>query len=203
MKLYHVLLVGLCFSGCATKDRLPLYVVAEQGKKRPEVLQRKAKELTLPFSQSDLDDIAILEAKFDEETNCAGLAAPQIGISKAIIVFSAPDDPELKKYRKDFTQTMEKTIWINPSYEGLESDKHRDVEGCFSVKDLAGVVQRYKKIKYKAFDFKKNRWVSGVAEGFLARIIQHEIDHVNGTLCIDRAEKVFSIEEYKKQHGQS
>ena len=177
----------------------------KKAEEKRQLLLRKQQERRLAEDRKaeELKKIVADMLKIMHEKQGVGLAAPQIGISKAIIVFAAPDDPELKKYRKDFTQTMEKTIWINPSYEGLESDKHRDVEGCFSVKDLAGVVQRYKKIKYKAFDFKKNRWVSGVAEGFLARIIQHEIDHVNGTLCIDRAEKVFSIEEYKKQHGQS
>ena len=84
---------------------------------------------------------------------------------------------------------MPKTLWINPTYEGIESEgKHADWEACFSVPDMAGFVKRYKKINYTAFD-KDGNLVSGSCEGFLARIIQHETDHLNGVLFVDRAEE--------------
>jgi peptide deformylase len=166
----------------------------------PSVLRTPAKELSFPLTAEDRHDLATLEKKFDEEENCAGLAAPQIGISKRIIVFSAPDDPELKKWREDLTQTMEKAIWINPSYEAIGEDKHEDYEGCFSVTDRGGNVKRFKKVRYKAYD-PNGGLIEGKAEGFLARIIQHEVDHLNGTLFVDYVPKdqLLDLEELREQ----
>jgi peptide deformylase len=163
------------------------------------MLSQPAKALSFPLDAEDMRDVQILEQQFDQEQNCSGLAAPQIGISKQIIVFAAPDDQNLKKWRPDFTQAMPKTIWINPTYEGIEADGfHEDYEACFSVKEMAAPVKRYKKVKYHAFDI-HGQEVSGVAEGFVARIIQHEIDHVQGKLFIDYAdpETILPIETYR------
>jgi peptide deformylase len=180
---------------------LPEYVVFEVGGIMPTVLKTPAYALTFPLTNADYQDIQILEKKYDSEENCAGLAAPQIGISKQIIIFEVPTDAELKKWRPDCIQSMSKTIWINPSYEGIETmGTHEDYEGCFSVKDVAGPVIRYKKINYKAYDI-NGTLITGQAEGFLARVIQHEIDHIQGTLCIDRmpTDKIISIEAYRKR----
>lgn len=179
----------------------PEYVVADIYGYIPSVLITIAKELTFPLNQSDIEDVNILESKFNNETNIAGLAGPQIGIAKKIIIFAAEENPKLKKWRNDFTQFMPRTIWINPSYEGIEKEGfNEDYEGCFSVKDLTGPVLRYKKIKYKAYDVNGNL-IKGIAEGFLARIIQHEIDHVNGRLFIYKvpSEKRLPIEEYREK----
>jgi peptide deformylase len=168
----------------------------------PAVLITVAKVLSFPLTEEDRRDIQILEQQYDSEDNCAGLAAPQIGISKQVIVFSAPEDPQLKKWRKDFTQTMEKTIWINPSYEALGEKMHEDYEGCFSTADLAGPVKRYCKIRYKAYTV-EGVLVEGIAEGFLARIMQHEIDHVHGKLFIDYvpADQLLTVDEYRKKRA--
>ncbi len=187
------------------KDHLPEYVVADVNGFRPHILITPAKDLTFPLSSEDKNDIKTLEAKYDKESNIAGLAAPQIGIAKKIIIFAADDTPELKKWRQDFTQSMPKSLWINPSYEGIkEQGKNEDYEGCFSVKDFTGPVTRYKKINYRAFDIEGN-FIEGIAEGFLARIIQHEIDHVNGKLFIDYVpvEKRIPIEEYRKMRREA
>ncbi len=170
----------------------------------PEVLRTPAKKLTFPLNHEDLRDIEILERKFDLEENCAGLAAPQIGISKRIIVFSAPDSPELRKWRPDFTQTMEKTIWINPSYEGIGNEKNIDFEGCFSVINAAGNVARFINISYKAYDI-NGGLIEGEATGFLARIIQHEVDHINGILFINHVTKgeLIDVEAYRKMRQEA
>jgi peptide deformylase len=169
---------------------------------KPAVLITPAKRLTFPLTSEDQNDIKVLEAKFDAEKNCAGLAAPQIGIAKQIIVFAAPEDPNLKKWRSDFTQTMGKTLWINPSYEGIGEDKNEDYEACFSVLEMAGPVKRYKNIRYKAYTITGDL-VEGLAEGFLARIIQHESDHVNGKLFIDYVpeDQLLKIDEYRKKRA--
>lgn len=186
-------------------DKLPDYVaLKETDTETPAVLRTPAKELTFPLSAEDQRDVAILEMKYDQEKNCAGLAAPQIGISKRIIVFAAPADEDLKKWRSDFTDTMPKTIWINPSYIGVTEDKHEDFEGCFSVENLAGPVKRYKAIQYKAYT-PAGEPIEGVAHGFLARIIQHEVDHLNGTLCIMLApkDKIIKVDEYRRRRAEA
>ena len=184
----------------------PSYIVVNdesQSKESREVLKRKSEKVAFPLSTEDEKRIQILEAKFDAEENCAGLAAPQIGIGKQIIIFAAPDMPELKKWRPDLTQTMPKTIWINPSYKGIGEEKHEDYEGCFSVAKTAGPVARFKKIRYQAY-LRDGSEVSGEAEGFVARIIQHEIDHINGTLCIDKMDKdkIMTMDEYRKMRAE-
>ena len=162
------------------------------------VLTHQAKEVHFPLTKEDKEDIQTLKKKFEQEDPLpAGLAAVQIGIAKRIIIFEA-DDPEIKKFRSDFTQMMPRTIWINPSYEGVaEEGYEKDWEACYSVKDVAGLVKRFKKIRYKAYD-QNGKAIEGTAEGFLARLIQHEIDHLNGVLFTDIAEKVMSRDEYRK-----
>lgn len=94
---------------------------------------------------------------------------------------------------------MPKTLWVNPSYEPVSNEMHEDYEGCFSVADLGGRVKRFKRIKYTAYLIDGTK-VEGIAEGFLARIIQHEIDHIRGVLFIDKVTdgKVFSLSEYRR-----
>lgn len=186
-----------------TTQSHPTYVVLdEENGINPEILRIPAERVSFPLSEEDQEILCILEAKFDAEENCAGLAAPQIGFSKAMIVFAAPNDPNLKKWRPDLEQTMPKTIWINPSYEPLGEEMSKDGEGCFSVAHVVGFVQRYTKIRYHAF-MPDGTAVTGEASGFLARIIQHETDHINGFLFVDRTDEVWSIEEYRRMRAEA
>lgn len=182
-------------------EKLPDYVVLESLQDKNSGLRTASHEIKFPLNAADNIDINTLSAKFDSEDNCAGLAAPQIGIQKKIIVFAAPETPELKKWRPDFTDSMPKTIWINPTYSGQEDHGyHEDYEACFSVNGYAGIVKRFKKIKYSAYNT-EGKYITGTAEGFIARIIQHEIDHLNGILFIDKVEpgKLMTMEEYRKK----
>jgi peptide deformylase len=177
---------------------LPDYVILnDPQEKRVAVLSTPAQPLTFPLSNEDKESVRILVAKFDQAEKCAGLAAPQIGIGKQIIVFVVPDDPNFKKFRPDLVQTMPKTVWINPSYEPLGEEMTTAIEGCFSVMDIAGSVGRYTKIRYKAFTV-EGAPIEGVAEGYLARVIQHEVDHINGRCFIDLVpeKERFSMDEY-------
>lgn len=183
----------------------PDYVVInndEQSEEQRAVLRTPSEKVDFPLSIEDQRLLTILVAKYDGEENIAGLAAPQVGIPKQMIVFAAPDDPELKKWRPDLTQTMDKTIWINPTYDGIGDEKHEDYEGCFSVHNLAGPVQRFTKIRYTA-TLPNGTAVTGEAEGFVARIIQHEVDHLKGTLCIDRMpkDKIVTVDEYRQMRA--
>jgi peptide deformylase len=194
-------------SSCTLDQGKPLpdySVVNLATNQKPAVLITPAQCLSFPLTPEDINDVKILEAKFDEEKNCAGLAAPQIGIPKQIIVFAAPENQDLKKWRSDFTQYMDKTIWVNPSYKGIGEGKKEDYEACFSVLEVAGPVKRYNKIQYSAYIL-SGELVEGTAEGFLARIIQHETDHVNGKLFIDYVPKdqLMKIDDYRKKRAEA
>ncbi len=197
----------ITLSSCTPVPESPLpdYVVVNLAtNETPAILTTPAKKLSFPLMPEDMNDIKILEAKYEREKNCAGLAAPQIGIAKQIIVFAAPENPDIKKWRSDFTQTMDKTIWINPSYVGMGTDKNEDYEGCFSVLEMAGPVKRYKSIRYQAYTV-TGEFVEGKAEGYLARIIQHESDHIHGKLFIDYVSEnqFIKMEDYRKKRAEA
>lgn len=105
----------------------------------------------------------------------AALAAVQIdNLQRIVIIRSNFDD----KAARDFTTL------INPEIVKLEGDVVSDYEGCLSVSNIYGMVPRHTKIRVKAMDIEGNE-VRFKAEGFLARVIQHEIDHTNGVVFID------------------
>lgn len=108
-----------------------------------------------------------------------GLAAPQVG--KSLRLFTV--DVEDKVY-----------AFINPEIKDLSKDKSSFEEGCLSVQKIWGPVVRPKKLTIKALD-ENGKPVKIRAKGLLARVIQHEIDHINGILFIDKAEKLLTIEE--------
>ncbi len=168
------------------KETLPSYVVVnDPACENRDVLRNQTELVSFPLDEATQEVVRILEKKFDAEENCAGLAAPQIGFSKRILVLAAEDDDTIKKYRPDFSDTLPKSIWINPSYKPLTAEKTEDWEACFSVGDLVGKVARFTQVSYEAWT-PEGKKVTGKARGFLARIIQHEIDHLDGILFIDR-----------------
>ena len=129
-----------------------------------------------------------------------GLAAPQVHQSKRIIIFRNPD-----------IETKEKihiTAILNPSFQPLSNEKEDDWEGCLSIPGMQGLVRRYSKIKYEGFDIDGNQ-IQKKAEGLHARVIQHEIDHLDGVLYTERLadKKAFGFEkeiiEYWKNENQS
>lgn len=105
----------------------------------------------------------------------AALAAVQVDqLKRVIIVRNNFDDKEDNEF----------TALINPEIVKYEGDQVVDYEGCLSVSDIYGKVSRYTKIRVKALDVNGNE-VRFKADGFLARVIQHEIDHTNGIVFID------------------
>lgn len=108
--------------------------------------------------------------------NSAALAAVQIGVMKRIIII-----------REDFDNKSSKNFiaLINPEITQAAGRKSSDFEGCLSVPDFYGKVPRFNKIKIKAKN-EEGKTIFLKAEGFLARILQHEIDHTNGITFVDR-----------------
>lgn len=105
----------------------------------------------------------------------AALAAVQINdLQRVVIVRSNFDDKGAREF----------TALINPEIVKLEGEIISDYEGCLSVSKVYGMVPRYSKVRVKALDLEGNE-IRFKAEGFLARVIQHEIDHTNGIVFID------------------
>ena len=105
----------------------------------------------------------------------AALAAVQINsLIRVVIIRSDFDNKDLREF----------TPLINPKIIKLEGEVTYDHEGCLSVKDIYGLTPRHSKIRIKAHDLEGNE-IRVKAEGFLARVLQHEIDHTNGILFID------------------
>ena len=112
-----------------------------------------------------------------------GLAAPQIGESLRLVVVEYTED-------EDEDARPKKYVLVNPEIVKRSEEMVTDIEGCLSLPGLAGKVERHEAVSIKA----KNRFGKPLkieAEGWLARIFQHEIDHLDGVLYIDRAEEVF------------
>lgn len=109
-----------------------------------------------------------------------GVAAPQIGVSKRVIVFGT----NYTKRRKP-EHPIADTILINPSLQILSEETQTDYEGCLNCGELMGKVSRAMAIEYSGFDLEGNK-VTKLATGLEARILQHEIDHLNGFLFFDR-----------------
>ena len=106
----------------------------------------------------------------------AGLAANQVGINKQICIVR-----EFIPTEKDNEETFREYVLINPVIKAPSKKEALDWEGCLSIPDTFGLVNRLKKLKVEALD-ENGRKVSLNAEGFFARTIQHEVDHLNGIL---------------------
>lgn len=133
--------------------------------------------------------------------NLVGISAPQIGINERIFLSEIRNTT----YRKNIAKEDNLRVFINPEIISQSTKKIEGYEGCGSVASagLFGPVKRHVSIKVRAFDEKGEKFELE-AKGFLARIIQHEIDHLNGIVFIDRVtdtKKLLGREEYIKKQG--
>jgi len=152
-----------------------------------EILRRPAEEVTFPLSQA-LQELIMQMRQFIENLPSpygkpAGLAAPQLGYPYRIIFFQIP--PEAKQIRKNVFNIEPLTILINPTFTPLVAfGQEKDWEGCYSVPDKMGEVYRYCAIEFQGFA-ETGEKIQRTARGLLARIIQHEVAHINGGLYTD------------------
>jgi peptide deformylase len=112
--------------------------------------------------------------------NGAGLAAPQIGVGQRLVIFGEDHNP-----RYPDAEPVPFTVLVNPKLVMLTREVEEDWEGCLSVPGMRGVVPRYTKLRYTGFDIDGNP-IERVAEGFHARVVQHECDHLDGILYPQR-----------------
>jgi peptide deformylase len=108
--------------------------------------------------------------------NGAGIAAPQIGVSLQVVIFELKNNP-----RYPTAEPVPETILINPVLEPLTEDLEEGWEGCLSVPGMRGKVPRHAKLRYSGFD-QYGRHFERVVDGFHARVVQHECDHLIGML---------------------
>lgn len=109
--------------------------------------------------------------------NGAGLAAPQIGVNLQVVIFgSTAANP-----RYPDRALVPPTVLVNPVIQPLGLEEDEDWEGCLSVPGLRGVVPRWSRVRYKGFD-EKGQSIDRTVDGFHARVVQHECDHLIGKL---------------------
>ncbi len=111
-----------------------------------------------------------------EAANGAGLAAPQIGVDLQVVIFGFT-----RNERYPEAPAVPRTVLINPTIEALADEEESGWEGCLSVPGLRCVVPRWTRIRYRGFD-PLGQTVDREAEGFHARVVQHECDHLIGRL---------------------
>lgn len=135
-----------------------------------KILRTKAQKVR-SFTE---EDRKVVEDMFrlmkENEVEGVGLAAPQVGILKRFVVI-------------DFEEFHE--VLINPRWEPLGNEKEEDIEGCLSVPGVYGPVERFKKIKVSFTNLYGEKMTLQL-DGMLSRVVQHEVDHLDGVLFIDK-----------------
>ena len=151
------------------------------------VLLKKAREIK-EFSSESLKKIIYDMSETMIDYNGIGLAAPQVHLSNRIVIFRNPDIEEKEK--------VHVTPLINPIFKPIGDEKEDDWEGCLSIPGMQGLVSRFKKISYYGYDLDGNK-IECTAEGLHARVVQHEIDHLDGILYTSRLtdQKAFGFEK--------
>ncbi len=115
-----------------------------------------------------------------ESVGGVGLAAPQIGVDLQLVIFGFEHSDRYPE-----AEAVPQTILINPLITPLSAVVEEGFEGCLSVPGLRGAVDRYQQIRYEGFD-PKGEPIERIAEGFHARVVQHECDHLIGRLYPSR-----------------
>lgn len=113
----------------------------------------------------------------------------EVGVALAAIQIDRPERVVIIRNNFDDKNDKNFQALINPEITKYEGDIVEDYEGCLSVKDIYGKVPRYTKVRVKALDI-DGREIKLTAEGFLARVFQHEIDHTNGIVFIDHIKDI-------------
>lgn len=162
------------------------------------VLRKVATEIAVEQISSDevqtfIDDL--IETM--HLANGAGLAAPQVSVPWRIFVVEVKDNP-----RYPYKPNIPLTILINPQIEFLTEERFSNYEGCLSVPNLRGIVERCPEINIKGFD-RTGEPVEILAKGVTAGTFQHEFDHLDGLLFLDKVNDTKSLctwDEFKKYH---
>jgi peptide deformylase len=146
------------------------------------ILRRKAK----PVTRFDADLQTLIDDMIEtmREAPGVGLAAPQVGIPERVIVVEYAEDEE------DEDAPKKLYVMVNPEIKSASEETEEGIEGCLSVPGWQGEVERALAVTVKGLT-SRGRPMKVKAKGWMARIFQHEIDHINGVVFTDRATKVW------------
>lgn len=140
------------------------------------------RQVAAPVTRFDAE-LAALLADMDDtmrSLNGAGLAAPQIGVSLRVVIFELKDNP-----RYPHLAPVPYTVLVNPELTPLGDEQDEGWEGCLSVPGMRGLVPRHRRLRYRGCDASGAR-IDRTVEGFHARVVQHEVDHLDGILYPQR-----------------
>jgi peptide deformylase len=140
----------------------------------PRLLEKSA--AVTQFNTDELNQLLADMRDTMAHLNGAGLAAPQIGVGLRVVIFGVTSNP-----RYPGIEPVPDTVLINPEITVLSDETEEGWEGCLSVPGMRGWVPRYLRLHYKGFD-EKGIAFERDAEGFHARVVQHECDHLDGIL---------------------
>jgi peptide deformylase len=140
------------------------------------------RQVAAPVQRFD-SELAALLLDMDETMRAqsgAGLAAPQIGVGLRVVIFELKENP-----RYPHVAPVPYTVLVNPVLTPLGEEQEEGWEGCLSVPGMRGLVPRYRRLRYQGFDGQGVPFERTV-EGFHARVVQHEVDHLDGILYPQR-----------------
>ena len=141
------------------------------------------KEITTPETQRLIDNMVETMKEYDG----VGLAAVQVHVPTQIAVLEVADNPRYPQKPE-----VPLTVLINPKIEPLSEETEEDWEGCLSIIEMRGKVPRYKEIKVVGFN-REGKKLDFIASGFHARVIQHEWDHLQGKVFLDRMKDLSTL----------
>jgi peptide deformylase len=136
-----------------------------------------------PEIQRLVDDMLETMAEYDG----AGLAAPQVHVSRRVVIYGVRSNP-----RYPDAEDVPLTVLVNPKITAATAEMDEDWEGCLSVPDLRGRVPRYASVRVEAYG-RDGAPLRFTADGFHARVVQHECDHLDGTVYLDRMRSMESL----------
>tara|TARA_Y100000590_G_scaffold439524_1_gene563682 strand:- start:920 stop:1555 length:636 start_codon:yes stop_codon:yes gene_type:complete len=172
-------------------------------------LKQNTKEVFLPMSSIDkkiLDDLLDTYKKIP----CAGIAANQIGYDKRIFIGMKEDEPDTEEQYKELRKGEIKKELSNPNADNYEfyinpqidqtykKSIQEEEEGCLSIPEIRLIAERYDKIKVRYYDINGKK-IKKTLKGFLSRLFQHELDHLNGLLMVEnnKIKEVYRISNNK------
>ena len=138
--------------------------------------------LASPEFQHLVDDMVDTMHEYDG----VGLAGPQVHVGLRVAVLEVPASDERAR------AAVPLTVLVNPVVTPIGEEKEHAWEGCLSIPELRGVVPRWKRLRLEALD-RQGQPYTVEAEGFFARVIQHECDHLEGSVYLDRMEGMRSL----------
>ncbi|KAF0156968.1 MAG: peptide deformylase [Syntrophaceae bacterium] len=145
------------------------------------VLRKKSDELKTPLDKEAQAEIQALIDSFTCRDDASGLAGPQVGINKRIIIFR---NKTVENKTKKNMSPDDYDVLVNPRITQSRGEKVMATEGCLSCPDIQIEVSRFPEIKVRALN-EKGEKISKRYLDFTARVVQHEIDHLDGTLIVD------------------